>query len=77
MVLGKKSGRTVLGFKLIKAPSDIFKLNYSKIKNLEGWGDLSIENLKKAIEKSKKITLDKIYLFYRYKTHWSRKCENN
>ena len=26
-----------------------FNLNYKKIKNLEGWGQLSIDNLKKAI----------------------------
>ena len=45
--------------KMIKEPSDIFKLNYQKIKDLEGWGDLSINNLKKAITRSKKIDLDR------------------
>ena len=30
---------------------------FSKINNLEGWGELSIHNLKKAIEKSKVIDL--------------------
>ena len=44
---------------LIKKPSDIFSLNYIKLKKLEGWGELSINNLKKAIEKSKIISLDK------------------
>ena len=34
-------------------------LNYNKIKKLEGWGELSINNLKKAIEKSQIISLDK------------------
>ena len=48
-----------MGFKLIKEPSDIFDLNYNKIKKLEGWGELSINNLKKAIEKSQMISLDK------------------
>ena len=57
--LGKKLVEQLWDLKLIKAPSDIFKLNYSRIRNLDGWGDLSIENLKKAIEKSKTITLDK------------------
>ena len=57
--LGKKLVEKLWDLKLIKAPSDIFKLNYSRIRNLDGWGDLSIENLKKAIEKSKTITLDK------------------
>ena len=57
--LGKKLVEQLWDLKLIKEPSDIFKLNYSKIRNFEGWGDLSIDNLKKAIEKSKTINLDR------------------
>ena len=57
--LGKKVIEQFWNLKFIKKPSDIFNLNYSKIKKLEGWGDLSINNLKKAIEKSKIISLDK------------------
>ena len=45
--------------KFIKEPSDIFKLNFKDIKNLEGWGELSISNLEKAISKSQSINLDK------------------
>ena len=46
--------------KLIKKPSDIFKLNYDKrLKNLKAGETLSIKNLKKAINKSKTIDLDK------------------
>ena len=45
--------------KLIKYPSDIFNLDYKKINSLEGWGDLSTSNLKKAINDSKKISLSK------------------
>ena len=45
--------------KLIREPSDIFKLDFKKIESLEGWGELSISNLKEAIKKSKTITLDK------------------
>ena len=45
--------------KMIKEPKDIFKLDYKKISLLEGWGDLSILNLKNAILSSKKIGLDK------------------
>ena len=37
----------------------IFKLDFKKIESLEGWGELSISNLKEAIKKSKTITLDK------------------
>jgi len=57
--LGKKVIEQFWDIKFIKEPSDIFDLNYNKIKKLEGWGELSINNLKKAIEKSKMISLDK------------------
>jgi len=58
--LGKKVIDQFWDLKLIKTPSDIFKINYDKIRNLEGWGDLSVNNLKKAIEKSKTIELDRL-----------------
>ena len=57
--LGKKVVDQFWNLNLIKEPSDIFKLDYKKIKNLDGWGSLSIDNLKKAILKSKEINLDK------------------
>ena len=57
--LGKKVIEQFWHLNFIKKPSDIFNLNYNKIKKLEGWGDLSINNLKKAIEKSQVITLDR------------------
>ncbi len=57
--LGKKVIDQFWELKLIKNPSDIFKIDYSKLKNLDGWGKLSIDNLKKAIFKSKNINLDK------------------
>jgi len=57
--LGKKVIEQFWDLNLIKEPSDIFELNYNKIKKLEGWGELSINNLKKAIEKSQMISLDK------------------
>ena len=57
--LGKKVIDQFWDLGFIREPSDIFILNYNKIKNLEGWGELSINNLKKAIEKSQTITLDK------------------
>ncbi len=57
--LGKKVIEQFWNLSLIKEPSDIFTLNYEKINHLDGWGNLSISNLKKAIEKSKNITLDK------------------
>ncbi len=56
---GKKVIEQFWNLELIKKPVDIFELDYNKIKKLEGWGELSIDNLKKAITKSKFITLDK------------------
>ncbi len=57
--LGKKVIDQFWELKLIRKPSDIFSINYSKIQSLEGWGELSIDNLKKAINKSKIIELDR------------------
>jgi len=57
--LGKKIIDQFWDLGLIKTPSDIFKLNYNKIVSLEGWGELSVSNLKTAIKKSINISLDK------------------
>ena len=57
--LGKKIVENFWEIKLIKLPQDIFKLNYKKIENLEGWGNLSVSNLKYSIDEKKKISLDK------------------
>ena len=57
--LGKRVIEQFWDLNLIKEPSNIFTLNYDKIQKLEGWGKLSINNLKKAILKSREITLDK------------------
>jgi DNA ligase (NAD+) len=57
--LGKKVIEQLWDLKFIKKPSDIFKLNYDKLNNLEGWGELSIDNLEKAINKSRIINLNR------------------
>ncbi len=57
--LGKKVIDQLWDLKLIEEPADIFKIDYNKIKDLEGWGEISINNLKKSIDNSKKISLDK------------------
>tara|TARA_B100000575_G_C23131972_1_gene656788 strand:- start:876 stop:2906 length:2031 start_codon:yes stop_codon:yes gene_type:complete len=57
--LGKKVIEQFWDLEFIREPSDIFALDYKKINKLEGWGDLSINNLKKAIEKSKDVSLHK------------------
>ena len=57
--LGKRIIEGFWQLKLIKYPYDIFKLDYSKIEKLEGWGRLSIENLKYSINQKKNISLDR------------------
>ena len=57
--LGKKVVDQLWEMKFISKPSDIFKLNYSKISLLEGWGELSIKNLQTAIDKARKISLNR------------------
>ena len=57
--LGKKVIDNFWDIKLVRTPADIFLLNYDKIEKMEGWGRLSVTNLKKAINDSKKIVLDK------------------
>ncbi len=51
---GKKIVEKFWELGLVKFPQDIFNLDFEKIKKLDGWGDLSVSNLKHAIEKSKK-----------------------
>jgi len=57
--LGKKVIDQFWKLNLIKNPSDIFELNFDKIKKLDGWGDLSVKNLKNAIDKSQNVSLNK------------------
>jgi len=56
---GKKIVENFWKLKLIKFPQDIFNLDYSKIEKLEGWGKLSVTNLKFSIEQKKKISLER------------------
>ena len=57
--LGKKVIDQFWDLTLIKNPSDIYNLDYKKIETLEGWGRLSVSNLKTAIDKSSEVLLDK------------------
>ena len=57
--LGKKVVENFWDLNLIRLPQDIYNLDYKKISNLEGWGDLSVSNLKYSIDQSKKVPLDK------------------
>jgi len=57
--LGKKVVENFWDLNLVKLPQDIYKLNFEKISQLEGWGKLSAENLKNSINKTKRISLEK------------------
>ena len=57
--LGKKIIEDFWKLNLISFPQDIFKLDYNKIETLEGWGKLSVENLKYSINQKKTISLER------------------
>jgi DNA ligase (NAD+) len=57
--LGKKIIENFWSLKLIKHPHDIFDLNFKQIEKLEGWGPLSVSNLKYSIESKLKISLER------------------
>ena len=56
---GKKIVENFWNLRLIRLPQDIFDLNYNKIEKLEGWGKLSINNLKFSIKQKKQISLER------------------
>ncbi len=56
---GKKIVENFWNLNLVKFPQDIFKLDYKKIKSLDGWGELSVSNLKYSIDQKKTISLEK------------------
>jgi DNA ligase (NAD+) len=56
---GKKIVEKFWDLKLVRYPQDIFKLDYNKIEKLDGWGDLSVNNLKYSIDQKKKISLNR------------------
>ena len=57
--LGKKIVEGFWKLNLIKFPQDIFKLNYKKIEELDGWGRLSVKNLEYSINSKKNISLER------------------
>ena len=56
---GKKIVENFWNLKIIRFPQDVFNLNYKIIEQLEGWGELSVRNLKFSIEQKKKIPLER------------------
>ncbi len=57
--LGKKIVENFWKLNLIRLPQDIFKLDYSNIENLDGWGKQSVSNLKYSINLKKTISFEK------------------
>ena len=56
---GKKIVENFWNLQLVKFPQDIFKLDYLKIENLDGWGRQSVANLKYSIDLRKKISFER------------------
>ena len=56
---GKKIVENFWKLNLIRLPQDIFKLDYKKIQNLDGWGRQSVSNLKYSIDLKKNISFEK------------------
>ena len=56
---GKKIVENFWQMNFLKFPQDLFKLDYDKIKKLEGWGNLSVENLKYSINQKRNISLER------------------
>ena len=56
---GKKIVENFWNLKLIRLPQDIFNLDFKKIEKLEGWGKLSVTNLKFSIKQKIIISLDR------------------
>ena len=56
---GKKIVENFWRMNFLKFPQDLFKLDYDKIKKLEGWGNLSVENLKYSINQKRNISLER------------------
>ena len=56
---GEKNVTAFWEEKLIRTPADIFRLDYDKIAEREGWGELSARHLKQAIDARRRIGLDR------------------
>tara|TARA_B100001057_G_scaffold498803_1_gene607156 strand:+ start:461 stop:2488 length:2028 start_codon:yes stop_codon:yes gene_type:complete len=56
---GKKIVENFWKLNFIRLPQDIFKLDYSLIEDLDGWGRQSVANLKYSIDLKKSISFDK------------------
>ena len=56
---GKKIVEKFWKLNLIRLPQDIFRLDFSAIENLDGWGKQSVSNLRYSIDIKKTISFEK------------------
>ncbi len=56
---GKKIVENFWNLDLLRFPQDIFKLDYKKIENLDGWGRQSVTNLEYSIKNRKNISFER------------------
>ena len=57
---GKKIVENFYKLEFIRLPQDIFKLDFKKIEKLDGWGALSVQNLKYALNEKKNISIERL-----------------
>ena len=58
--LGKKSMKQLFELELIRDVPDIFLLTEDKLNNLDGWGELSAQNVIQAINEKKQPTMGRL-----------------
>lgn len=60
--LGERTVQLFLNLGLIKDAADLYRLDYDRILALDGFGSISVENLKKALEASKQKPLSNLLI---------------
>jgi len=58
--LGEKRVMELIGLGLIADPADVYAINWDALRGVEGWGEISIKNLREAIEASKERSLARL-----------------
>jgi DNA ligase (NAD+) len=58
--LGEQRVQELASLGLLRDPGDIYSIDWDRVRELEGWGEISIRKLQDAIEGSKARPLDKL-----------------
>jgi len=58
--LGEQRVQELASLGLVADPADVYTIDWDRVRELEGWGEVSIANLQGAIEASKQRPLDKL-----------------